>query len=520
MKRTLNATINRLKSEKNNEHYTQFSDIGNAVRSLRTCPQNNLNQLTSSRQVSASSAPPREPTYDADGNILSDGTLSFTYDSANRLKVVFTNGVVFVTNFYDAKSRRVRKVTSEATTTFFYDDWNLIEERVAYTNGTSSTIRYFWGKDLSGTLQGAGGVAGLLYLTVSNSSTPNSSTQQLYIPCYDNNGNVTRYLDASGNTVALYTYDAFGNIISKSSPLADFFRHRFSTKYYDAETGLYYYGYRFYHPILMRWLNRDQIEEEGGSNLYAFCNNSGVFTVDVDGRWSLRWPWSPDWTEDTARQSVTEEIQGMRRSGYNFAADALAHFLSNTGRNIDLSQYANEISSNIHWQRSFFDSILAKLQEQDPAGTGRKFTIGDIGHAANFDKPMLETGNIGNLFTVQFYHRFHQTQSMGLFYALYGSRYSYYGTASWKRCNNSNLLVYMTTTKINVDVKVVSWDMLTYPKGMGRTAINSYSAANYLEQEHKYEKPYIFLRWDEKGKWTSTFWSTINGGGENLKKEE
>ena len=270
----------------------------------------------------------------------------------------------------------------------------------------------------------------------------------------------------------------------------------------------------------MRWLNRDQIEEEGGSNLYAFCNNSGVFTVDVDGRWSLRWPWSPDWTEDTARQSVTEEIQGMRRSGYNFAADALAHFLSNTGRNIDLSQYANEISSNIHWQRSFFDSILAKLQEQDPAGTGRKFTIGDIGHAANFDKPMLETGNIGNLFTVQFYHRFHQTQSMGLFYALYGSRYSYYGTASWKRCNNSNLLVYMTTTKINVDVKVVSWDMLTYPKGMGRTAINSYSAANYLEQEHKYEKPYIFLRWDEKGKWTSTFWSTINGGGENLKKEE
>ena len=151
---------------------------------------------------------------------------------------------------------------------------------------------------------------------------------------------------------------------------------------------------------------------------------------------------------------------------------------------------------------------------------GRKFTIGDIGHAANFDKPMLEAGNIGNLFMVQFYHRFHQTQSMGLFYALYGSRYSYYGTASWKRCNNSNLLVYMTTTKINVDVKVVSWDMLTYPKGMGRTAINSYSAANYLEQEHKYEKPYIFLRWDEKGKWTSTFWSTINGGGENLKKEE
>ncbi len=77
---------------------------------------------------------------------------------------------------YDAKSRRVRKVTPDVTTTFFFNYWNIIEERVAYTNGTSTTIRYHWGKDLSGTLHGAGGVGGLLYLTVSNSSTPNSPT--------------------------------------------------------------------------------------------------------------------------------------------------------------------------------------------------------------------------------------------------------------------------------------------------------------------------------------------------------
>ena len=78
----------------------------------------------------------------------------------------------------------------------------------------------------------------------------------------------------------------------------------------------------------------------------------------------------------------------------------------------------------------------------------------------------------------------------------------------------------MKTTKINVDVKVVTWDRLTYPAGAGRTAVNSYSAANYLEKEHNYNKPYVFLRWNEKGKWTSTFWSTTNGGGERLKKEE
>ena len=219
-------------------------------------------------------------TYDDDGNLLSDGVYAFAYDSFGRLKTVSSNGVLLVTNHYDTRFRRVKKVTPEATTTFFYDDWNLIEERIEYENGTTTTIKYYWGKDLSGSLQGAGGVGGLLYLTVSNSN----SQLELYIPCYDNNGNITKYIDANGGVVASYTYDAFGKLIAKSGPLADFFRHRFSTKYFDAESNLYYYGYRFYHSILMRWLNRDPIEENGGLNLYGFCGNGAIFKYDKDGR--------------------------------------------------------------------------------------------------------------------------------------------------------------------------------------------------------------------------------------------
>ena len=175
-------------------------------------------------------------------------------DTADRLKAVSSNHGLLVASSYD--------------------DWNLIEERIAYTNGTSSTIRYSWGKDLSGTLQGAGGVGGLLYLTVDGA---------IYIPCYDANGNITRYLDATGNTVAQYTYDAFGNSIATSGPLVDLFRHRFSTKYYDFENELYYYGYRFYNPSHMRWLTRDPIEEEGGENLYAFCMQNALCLYDADG---------------------------------------------------------------------------------------------------------------------------------------------------------------------------------------------------------------------------------------------
>ena len=68
-----------------------------------------------------------------------------------------------------------------------------------------------------------------------------------------------------------------------SRPLADAFNIRYSTKYYDAESDLYYYGYRYYAPGLHRWLTRDPIAEEGGVNLYGFCENASVFKYDSDG---------------------------------------------------------------------------------------------------------------------------------------------------------------------------------------------------------------------------------------------
>ena len=52
-------------------------------------------------------------------------------------------GVPLVENFYDAKSRRVRKVTREAAATFFYDGWDLVEERVAYANGRTTMLAAF-----------------------------------------------------------------------------------------------------------------------------------------------------------------------------------------------------------------------------------------------------------------------------------------------------------------------------------------------------------------------------------------
>ena len=71
--------------------------------------------------------------------------------------------------------------------------------------------------------------------------------------------------------------------VSATGPMSDAFSLRYSTKYFDAETGLYYYGRRFYSPALMRWTTRDPIEEKGGVNLYAFCGNDAVGRYDAIG---------------------------------------------------------------------------------------------------------------------------------------------------------------------------------------------------------------------------------------------
>jgi len=145
------------------------------------------------------------------------------------------------------------------------------------------------GLDLSGTLQGAGGVGGLLAVTTADLAQPNSLTT--YYPSYDANGNVTDYVDAAGNIRAHYEYSPFGEIVIQSGDLAHTFTHRFSTKPFDAETSLVMYQLRPYAPGLGRWMSRDPIGERGGRNLYGFVKNNSINKKDPWGLFDAsEWP--------------------------------------------------------------------------------------------------------------------------------------------------------------------------------------------------------------------------------------
>jgi len=83
---------------------------------------------------------------------------------------------------------------------------------------------------------------------------------------------------------ASYRYDPFGNTISQSGNLSYDNVYRFSSKEIHDNSGMYYYGYRFYDPNLQRWINRDPIGESGGYNLYVFGSNDPQDRYDTDGR--------------------------------------------------------------------------------------------------------------------------------------------------------------------------------------------------------------------------------------------
>jgi RHS repeat-associated protein len=164
---------------------------------------------------------------------------------------------------------------------YLYDGWNLLAEQ-DYNPVSNSYVpgqRYTWGLDLSGTMQGAGGVSGLLAIHPTSGTSSSS-----FVPAYDGNGNLTTLIRTTDRTVAAeYEYGPFGEALRATGAMANANPFRFSTKYCDEETGLVYYGYRYYQPQTGRWLSRDRIGERGGLNLYGFTDNRPINTYDLNG---------------------------------------------------------------------------------------------------------------------------------------------------------------------------------------------------------------------------------------------
>jgi RHS repeat-associated protein len=295
------VTVNHQRAERQGTYYREELAVTNTSAPLWLGVTNLavLNQGTNPDRIATNTGnlfipqTPESFAHDADGNLTNDGRWMLTWDAENRLVRMESHasaptGSKRLLQFtYDAQGRRIEKVVStnsgsgyvgQYTNRFVYDGWNLL---ASVAPGSTLLATYLWGSDLSGTMQGAGGVGGLLQMWSAELGTRN-------FVGYDGNGNVAVLVNAAdGKESARYEYGPFGELLRATGPMALANPFRFSTKYQDDETDQLYYGYRFYNPTVGRWPSRDPIEERGGLNLYGMVGNNPVNAVDLFGLWKL-----------------------------------------------------------------------------------------------------------------------------------------------------------------------------------------------------------------------------------------
>jgi RHS repeat-associated protein len=260
-------------------------------------------------------------TYDANGNLISDGVKDYFWDAANRLIAVQTKASPpsGLTNFitvtasptpppvptppsdfaplsaptaspgpipqapavpvlrsefsYDGLGRRVRIVEKQAS-------------HQAVTSGvpptpvwiTVSDRHYLWsGNTLAEERDSSGAESTKRFFAEGEQLT---DPARLYFS-RDHLGNVREVTDATGAVHAQYDYDPFGVRTKLSGDLdADF---GFTGHYHHLPSGLNLSLYRAYSPALGRWLSRDPVGERAGVNLYAYVGNNPSNAIDPLG---------------------------------------------------------------------------------------------------------------------------------------------------------------------------------------------------------------------------------------------
>jgi len=209
---------------------------------------NVANQMTTAGSASLS--------YDANGNLLSDGTNSYVWDARNHLASLSgANSASFV---YDAEGRRESKTINGTTTQFLYDRYNPIQEQNASGTPTANLItgtrpdEYFVRTDSAG--------------------------QRSFLT--DTLGSTLALVDSAGTVQTTYTYDPFGNTTPGGSGCSNSFQ--FAGRENDL-TGLYYNRARYYSPGLGRFISQDPIGFAGGMNLYGYVENDPTDLTDLFG---------------------------------------------------------------------------------------------------------------------------------------------------------------------------------------------------------------------------------------------
>ncbi len=244
----------------NNHQYAHDSNHNRFVKDGKISTVNALNQLD-------------HFTYDKNGNPLSDGKYSYTYDALDRLTSVLSS-THYARFTYDAFHRRMSKKL------YVKKNGQWMEEPY---------LRYLYDGDNDiGAADEDGSLIELRVLGIGKGAEIGASVaielrNEVYAPIHDLRGNIVKLISKTGQATESYSYTAFGEETLSTS----YNPWRFCSKRTESEFNLVYFGRRFYSPSLGRWLNPDPQGFTDGMNLYAYVHNNPLLKLDLYGLESI-----------------------------------------------------------------------------------------------------------------------------------------------------------------------------------------------------------------------------------------
>ncbi len=219
--------------------------------SLDVFTANNLNQYS---QINGTNY-----QYDLNGNLISDGRQTYTYDAENRLLSV-TNPDTTVQYHYNALGYRDAQEKNGVRTVFYYGINHVLEE---FSDSGTLINRYVYGPGIDALVMMDSGAGRYFYHS-------------------DRNHSIIALSDNTGARAETYSYSPFG-LPGQAGAVGN--PYLYNAREYDADTGLYFHRARDFSPYLGRYLQPDPpgVQNGSGLNLYCFTENDPVNYLDPFG---------------------------------------------------------------------------------------------------------------------------------------------------------------------------------------------------------------------------------------------